>query len=163
MRNTRQGPVAPNRGESLTLQQVIEMMQALQEEVAASRANQERIQADLAASWATNEELRLSNEELRRDLQNQAGGRKEGDREPAMPPREFRMPFSEEIMDAMIPTTFVGPKVTFTGTEDLEAHLTTFHTQMMLVGGSDAVRCKLFMSTLVGTTMDWFISPLMAT
>jgi len=33
-----------------------------------------------------------------------------------------------------------------------------FHTQMMLVGGSDVVRCKLFMSTLEGTTMDWFIS-----
>ena len=29
---------------------------------------------------------------------------------------------------------------------------------MMRVGGSDAVRCKLFMSTLVGPIMDWFIS-----
>ena len=29
---------------------------------------------------------------------------------------------------------------------------------MMLVGGSDLVRCKLFMSTLAGTAMDWFIS-----
>ena len=34
--------------------------------------------------------------------------------------------------------------------EDPEAHLTAFHTQMLLVGGSDAVRCKLFMSTLTG-------------
>jgi len=42
--------------------------------------------------------------------------------------------------------------------EDPEAHLTAFHTQMMLVGGSEVVRCKLFMSTLVGTAMDWFIS-----
>jgi len=80
------------------------------------------------------------------------------DQEPATPPREFLMPFSQVIMDAVIPATFVGPKVTFTGMEDLEAHLTAFHTQMMLVGGSDVVRCKLFMSTLVGTTMDWFIS-----
>jgi len=54
----RQGPVAPNGGESLTLQQVMEMMQALREEVVASRANQERIQVDLAAPRATNEELR---------------------------------------------------------------------------------------------------------
>ena len=68
------------------------------------------------------------------------------------------MPFLQEIMDVVIPATFVGPKVTFTGTEDPEAHLTTFHTQMMLDGGSDAMRCKLFMSTLVGTAMDWFIS-----
>ena len=28
----------------------------------------------------------------------------------------------------------------------------------MLVGGSDAVRCKLFMSTLAGMAMDWFIN-----
>jgi len=56
------------------------------------------------------------------------------------------------------PHTFVGPKVTFTGMEDPEAHPTAFHTQMTLVGGSDAVRCKLFMSTLTGMAMDWFIS-----
>ena len=78
----------------------MEMMQALQEEVVASRANQERIQADLVASRATNRELRRSNEELRRDLQNQAGEREEEDQEPATPPREFPMPFSQEIMDA---------------------------------------------------------------
>ena len=46
----------------------------------------------------------------------------------------------------------------FTGMGDPEAHLTAFHTQMVLVGGSDAVRCKLFMSTLTGMAMDWFIS-----
>jgi len=136
----------------------METMQALQEEVAASRANQERIQADLEASRATSEELRRSNEELRRDLQNHAGEREEEDQEPAMPPREFPMLFSQEIMDVVIPTTLIRPKVTFSGTEDPKAHLTTFHTQMMLIGGSDAVRCKLFMSTLVGTAMDWFIS-----
>ena len=80
------------------------------------------------------------------------------DQEPVTPPRDFLMPFSQAIMGAVIPATFVGPKTTFTGVEDPKAHLTAFHMQMMLVGGSDAVRCKLFMSTLVGTTMDWFIS-----
>jgi len=80
------------------------------------------------------------------------------DQEPTTPPREFPMPFSQAIMDVVIPTTFLGPKATFTGVEDPEAHLTAFHAQMMLVGGSNAVRCKLFISMLVGTTMDWFIS-----
>ncbi|XP_068501465.1 uncharacterized protein [Phaseolus vulgaris] len=42
--------------------------------------------------------------------------------------------------------------------EDPEAHLTAFHIQMMLVGDSDAVKCKLFMSTLTGMALDWFIS-----
>ncbi|XP_068504401.1 uncharacterized protein [Phaseolus vulgaris] len=136
----------------------MEMMRALQKEMAASRANQERIQADLVASQATSEELRRSNEELRRDLQTHATEREGANKEPVTPPREFPTSFSPEIVDAVIPATLVGPKVTFTGMEDPEAHLTTFHTQMMLVGGSDAGRCKLFMSTLVGTTMDWFIN-----
>jgi len=157
MRNTRQGSVAPNEGESLTLQQIMETMQALQEEVLTSRADQERIQIDLVASLLRNEELQRANEELRRDLRNQAGESEVEDQELTTPPREFLIPFSQAIMDVVIPTTFLGPKATFTGVEDPEAHLTAFHTQMMLVGVSDAVRCKLFMSTLVGTTMDWFI------
>ena len=106
----------------------MDMMQALQEEVAASRVNQERIQVDLAASLSTNKELRRSNEELRRDLQNQEGEREEEDQEPVTLPREFPMSFSQAIMDAVIPATFVGPKVIFTGTEDPEAHLTAFRT-----------------------------------
>jgi len=57
-------------------------------------------------------------------------------------------------MEVVIPHTFVGPNVTFTGMQDPEAYLTAFHTQMMLVGGSDAVRCKLFMSTLTRMAMD---------
>ena len=54
------------------------------------------------------------------------------------PPREFSTPFSQEILETLVPNTFAGPKVIFTGMEDPEAHLTAFHTQMMLVGGSDA-------------------------
>ena len=42
--------------------------------------------------------------------------------------------------------------------EDPEAHLSAFHTQMVLVGGSGAAKCKLFMSTLTRMAMDWFIS-----
>jgi len=136
----------------------MEMMQGLQEAMTTSRAGQECIQIDLAASQARNEELHRTNEELRRDLRNQAGDHETEEQECATPPREFPMPFSQTIMDAVIPATFVGPKATFIGMENPEAHLTAFHTQMMLVGGSDAVRCKLFMSTLVGTMMDWFIS-----
>jgi len=51
----------------------METMQALQETVARSKADQERIQIDLAASLARNEELQRTNEELRRGLRNQGG------------------------------------------------------------------------------------------
>ena len=130
------------------------MMQGLQEAMTASRAEQECIQMDLVASQARNKELHRTNEELRCGLRNQAGGRETEEQECVTPPREFLMPFSQAIMDAVIPSTFVGLKATFIGMEDPEAHLTTFHTKMMLGGGFDAVRCKLFMNTLVGTVMD---------
>ena len=39
------------------MQQIMEMMRAFQETVAVSRLDQERIQIDLAASQARNEEL----------------------------------------------------------------------------------------------------------
>ena len=57
------------------MQQVMDMMQGLQEEMAESRAEQERMQADLAASQARNEELHRTNEELRRGLGNNHGRR----------------------------------------------------------------------------------------
>jgi len=70
MRNTRQNSIAPGGSEGLTLQQVMEMMQGLQEAMAVSRANQECIQMDLAASQARNEESHRNNEELRRGFRN---------------------------------------------------------------------------------------------
>ena len=51
--------------------QVLEMMRALQDDVSASRMEQERMQADLAASQGKNEELNRVNEELRKTLQAQ--------------------------------------------------------------------------------------------
>ena len=48
--------------------QVLEMMRALQDNVAASRAEQEKMQAELAASQSRNDELNRVNEELRRTL-----------------------------------------------------------------------------------------------
>jgi len=61
-------------------------------------------------------------------------------------------------MDTVIPASIVVVKASFTGVEDPEAHLTAFHTQMMLSGGSYAVYCKMFMSTLQGTALEWFVS-----
>ena len=109
------------------MQQVMDMMQGLQEAMAASKVEQERMQADLAASQARNEELCCTNEELRRGLRNNSGLRDADDRDCFTPPREFSTPLSQSIMEAVIPHMFVGPKVTFTEMEDPEAHLTAFH------------------------------------
>ena len=54
------------RSEEMTMQQLMGMMQGLQEAMAACKVEQERMQADLAASQARNDELHRTNEELRR-------------------------------------------------------------------------------------------------
>jgi len=112
----------------------MEVMQGLQEAIAVSRAEQERIQLELVALQERNQEVCRANEELRRGMGNHPGNREAEDRECFTPPREFPMPFSQSIKEAVIPPTFVGLKVTFTGMEDPEAHLIPFHTQMMLDG-----------------------------
>ena len=61
-------------------------------------------------------------------------------------------------MDTVVPADTVAVKASFIGVEDPEAHLTAFHTQMMLLGGSDVVYCKVFMSTLSGTALEWFVN-----
>jgi len=68
------------------------------------------------------------------------------------------MPFSQAIMDTVIPSSFMVSKITFTGVEDLEAHITAFHTQMIILGRIDVMHCKQFMGTFSGTALDWFIS-----
>ena len=153
MATTRRG-TARAAGEEMSMQQVLEIMWGLQDDMAESKMEQERMQADLEASHVRNEELHRVNEELRRGLRNNQGQREHDEMENLTPPREFSTPFSQEILDVAIPNTFAGPKAIFTGMEDPEAHLTAFHTQMVLVGGSDAARCKLFMSTLTGMAMD---------
>jgi len=152
MRSTRQGTagptgVVPPGGDNVTTQQILETMRALQAEVAASRV-------EISMSRADNAKLRKANEELRRDLQ-QVGELAKDERAPPVPLKARPMPFSQAIMDTVFPTTSLGPKVSFTRVED---HLTAFHTQMILAGGFDVVYCKLLMSTLVGATLEWFIS-----
>jgi len=63
------------------------------------------------------------------------------------------------IMAEVVPQQFIIPKIPpFTGSSDLEAHLKAFNAQMLISGGSDAVRCKVFVGTLASTTLKWFNS-----
>jgi len=66
-------------------------------------------------------------------------------------------PFAKGIMEELIPPHFIIPKVQpFFGEGDPEAHLKTFQAQMLISGGNDAIRCKIFVGTLTGTTLKWF-------
>jgi len=122
----------------------MDMMSTLQENVAASCSEQERMHDALEASQARNEELNRINEELRKALQEREE-RATGDRSaPPSPPRSFPMPFSQEIMDSVVLANTAAVKASFTGVEDPEAHLTAFHTQLMLSGAQTrcTVRCS---------------------
>jgi len=161
MRSNRSSPVAPVAAEgaaAMTMAQMAEMMRSLQATVEASRIKQARMHEDLVASRARNEELSKVTEELRQALQEHQGRSSAEEVAPSSPPRVFPMPFVQAITNTPIPTSVVPVKAVFTGVEDQEAHLTTFHTQMMLSGGSDAVYCKMFVSTLRGTALEWFVS-----
>lgn len=117
---------------------------------------QDQFRVELDALRTSNEELCRVNEELRRDLQR-LGEHVAGEQSPPIPVKARPMPFSQAIMNVMIPMNFMTPRITFTSTEDQEAHITAFHTQMLISGGTNAMHCKLFMGTFVGTTLDWFI------
>ena len=70
MRTTLSSSVAPSTEEDVvSMTQVMEMMRTLQENVAASRSEQERMHEALVVSQARNEELNRVNEELRKALQ----------------------------------------------------------------------------------------------
>jgi len=149
----------------------METVSALQEAIATFRAEQERLMAEVQveqvlrqdqfmeeidAPWESNEELRKANEELRKDLL-QLGECSKGERGPTIQPEARPRPFSLAIMDAVIPASFITPKIVFTGAEDPEAHLTTFNAQMMISGGTNVVHCKMFMGMYTGTMLQWFV------
>ena len=80
---------------------------------------QDQFRVELDVSRASNEELRRTNEELRRDLQH-LGERVARERSSPIPVRARPMPFSQAIMNVVIPTNFMTPKITFTSTEYLD-------------------------------------------
>jgi len=53
-------------------------------------------------------------------------------------------------MEEPIPPHFITLKITpFSGVEDPESHLKVFRAQMIILGGSDIVRCKMFMGIVL--------------
>lgn len=66
-------------------------------------------------------------------------------------------PLTRQIMEKQIPPHFLIPKVaSFIGNGDSKSHLKTFRAQMLIFRGNVAIRCKMFMGTLTGTTLKWF-------
>ena len=72
-----------------------------------------------------------ANEELRKNLQ-QIDQSSIAERGLSAQLRDRPKPFSYAIMDALIPTNYITPKIVFTGVEDPESHLTVFSAEMII-------------------------------
>ena len=103
-----------------------------------------------------NEELRKTNEELQRSLQ-QHDRRSTWEWTSNLPVKDTPKPFSQAIMNEAVSSHYITPKMAFfMEVEDPESHLTAFNVQMIILWGTDAIRCKMFMGTFTGTTLQWF-------
>jgi len=116
---------------------------------------QDQLMAEIDVSRANSEELHKANEELRKSLQqlDQPSKRERGLNAPL---RARPKPFSQTIMDALMPPHYIMPKIIFTGVEDHESHLMAFNAQMIISRGLDAIHCKMFMGTFTITALQWF-------
>jgi len=111
--------------------------------------------AEIDVSRENREELRKANEELRKNLQH-LDQRSTAERGPSVQPRARPKPFSQAIIDALIPANYITPKIVFKIVENPENHLTTFNVQMIIFGGTYAIHCKMFMGTFTSTSLQWF-------
>ncbi|XP_073285001.1 uncharacterized protein [Primulina huaijiensis] len=94
------------------------------------------------------EHLEAMWEEIRR-LGRQMGGR------PPMLDRES--PLSPEILNEDLPPNFRQPTVRdYDGSTDPEEHLGRFNNAALLHRYSDGVKCRVFLTTLVGPAQRWF-------
>jgi len=116
---------------------------------------QDQFMVEIEASRAANEELRKTNKDLCKNLQ-QHDRHSTRERGLNLPLRDCSNSFSQAIMDELVPPHNITPKIVFIGVEDPENHLTTFNAQMIVSGGTDVIQCKMFMSTFIGTTLQWF-------
>ncbi|KAM2080622.1 hypothetical protein ACFX1T_034373 [Malus domestica] len=65
--------------------------------------------------------------------------------------------FTEDILKAKKPAKFTQPKFRlFEGTTDPVEHIYHFQQQMALEGDNEAFMCKLFPSSLSGSSLTWF-------
>jgi len=108
--------------------------------------------AEIDVSRASNEELCKANKDLRKNLQ-QLDERSTGERGSIVQLRARPKPFSQAIMDAIIPANYITPKIIFMGVEDPKTHLAAFNAQMIISRETNGIHCKMFIGTFTGTTL----------
>ncbi|XP_027910362.1 uncharacterized protein LOC114169420 [Vigna unguiculata] len=136
-----------------------EDLQALREEALGERERPrkeaEETHRRLEDAFRQQEQLRKADEEIQNRLEATRAGYRYASR--LNPDVGDASPLANTIMEEPIPQNFVIPKIApFTGSSDPELHLKAFQARMLISGGSDAIRCKMFMGTLAEIVLEWF-------
>ncbi|XP_073121016.1 uncharacterized protein [Henckelia pumila] len=67
------------------------------------------------------------------------------------------IPFTSEILDADLPNHFKLPHIgEYDGKRDPKEHLACFENAALLYKYNDPIKCRVFLTTLVGPTQQWF-------
>ncbi|XP_073120837.1 uncharacterized protein [Henckelia pumila] len=67
------------------------------------------------------------------------------------------IPFTQEILDADLPKQFKLPHVgEYDGKGDPEDHLARFENASLLHKYSDQIKCRVFLTTVIGPAQQWF-------
>ncbi|XP_073137955.1 uncharacterized protein [Henckelia pumila] len=73
------------------------------------------------------------------------------------PPPLRESPFARAILDEELPTNFKQPTLgEYDGSSDPEEHLGRFENAALLHRYSDAIKCRVFLTTLVRSAQQWF-------
>ncbi|XP_057418374.1 uncharacterized protein LOC130712563 [Lotus japonicus] len=111
----------------------------------------QQIMADLTNLRQHNQQLQTQLAEI-----NQDRGLHEGDRRMAEMVVDFQ-PFTEDIANTTVPDNLKTLVLdSYYGDSDPKDHLIYFNTKMVIVGASDALKCKMLPSTLKKSAMTWF-------
>ncbi|VFQ69153.1 unnamed protein product [Cuscuta campestris] len=93
--------------------------------------------------------LRKELEELKRQVD------KDGSFGPTV---EIISPFTARVMKAQLPRGMKAPEIRYKGVTDPNDHLATYQTHMLMHAVEDEIQCRLFVGTLEGPAVKWFLT-----
>ncbi|VFQ70687.1 unnamed protein product [Cuscuta campestris] len=71
---------------------------------------------------------------------------------------EIISPFTARVMKAQLPRGMKAPKIRYKGVTDPNDHLAAYQTHMLMHAVEDEIQCRLFVGTLEGPAVKWFIT-----
>ncbi|VFQ73601.1 unnamed protein product [Cuscuta campestris] len=93
--------------------------------------------------------LRKEMEELKRQVD------KDGSFGPTV---EIISPFTTRVMKAQLPRGLKAPEIRYKGVTDPNDHLAAYQTHMLMHAVEDEIQCRLFVGTLEGPAVKWFLT-----